>query len=75
MNLFRGEKMECKKYGVWNRMTKRFVFGISEPSKKKAFERFRDLAYKASFKCRYEIKEIPIGFKNPKNHFYKKGLR
>ena len=56
-------------------MTKRFVFGISEPSKKKAFERFRDLAYKASFKCRYEIKEIPIGFKNPKNHFYKKGLR
>ena len=67
--------MECKKYGIWNQRTKRFVFDIAEPSKKKALNKFRDLAYKASFKCRYEIKEIPIGFKNPKNPFYKKEIR
>lgn len=56
-------KME-KMYGVWSAVSKKFVFGISETSKKKAWQRLEHKIGKDSYKWRFEIKELKWG--NPK---------
>lgn len=54
-------------YGIWNDVDKRFVFGIREETRKKAWKKFRDKVGSLSYCCRYGTKEIPEGWKNPKN--------
>ena len=59
-------------YGVWNGMTKRFVYGIREPSKRLAQKRLFEAAGKGAYCWRYEIKPIPDKWVNPKNiRFFK----
>lgn len=53
------------KYGVWNNITKRFVFGIREDTRSAAWKKFCKLAPAAARKWRYEVKVIPNGWKNP----------
>ena len=63
-------------YGIWNGLSERFVFGISEDTADRAWTKFKRLnpqGYRAS---RYEAKAIPIGWTNPENgHFRKRGTR
>lgn len=60
--------MDKKKvYGIWNSLDKRFVFGIKEESKLKANKAFQKECGKLAYLWRYTAKEIPVGFKNPKN--------
>ena len=62
------------RWGIWNSVEKRFVFGISEPSMKEAKDEFRRRC--GSPLWRYSVKKIPEGWTNPKNHRYaKEGLR
>lgn len=57
----------AKKYGMWNGIDKRFVFGINANSPTEAEREFKTKAGKESYKYRYSVKEIPEGFVNPKN--------
>ena len=56
------------RWGIWNGVDKRFVFGIDEPSAAKAEARFREVCGSPSW--RYSAKRIPQGWKNPRNHKY-----
>lgn len=58
------------KYGIWNGMTKRFVFGIAEDTKGRAWRAFCKAAPDAARYWRYSVKAIPEGWKNPKNDNY-----
>jgi hypothetical protein len=61
-----------KRFGVWNGVQKRFVFGINEDSPKKAAQKLRDKIGKDSMKWRYEVRTIPPNWHNPVNPNYKK---
>jgi hypothetical protein len=51
--------MKEVRYGIYNTMQKRFQFGISEPSKRKAREAlFKKIGYDA-YKWRFEAKPLP----------------
>lgn len=54
-------------YGIWNSMTKRFVFGIRQPTKGKALRSLRAEIGKDAHKWRYEVRTIPQGWENKKN--------
>lgn len=54
-------------YGIWNSVDKRFVFGIKESTKQKAYKAFRNKVGNLSYLYRYEARKIPDGFKNPPN--------
>lgn len=55
-------------YGIWNRVEKRFVFGIKEETKFQARNKFKSLVPKEVYlKWRYEVRFIPPNFVNPKN--------
>lgn|GEM_PF-1629731 len=54
-------------YGIWNGITKRFAYGIKEPTPKLAEQKLREVN-PGGFRCwRYEWRKIPDGFQNPKN--------
>ena len=54
-------------FGIWNGMTRRFVFGIRADTpgqaRREAHRRMGDNAYR----WRYEVAIIPQGWKNPQN--------
>lgn len=54
-------------YGIWNGMTKRFVFGIRETTEARAWRAFVKRVGKTSYKWRYEVRRIPEGWVNPPN--------
>lgn len=58
----RGSKKETSKntgmYGIWSAVSKQFVFGIQEPTKKLAFEQLIRKIGKDSFKYRFSAKRI-----------------
>lgn len=55
-------------WGIWNKKTKRFVFGIREPSRELAREKFLIFAPRAiHYLLHYTEKQIPEGFVNPPN--------
>ena len=45
-------------YGIWSGVSKGFVFGIQEPTKKAAFRKLYDKIGKNSFKWRFEARPI-----------------
>ena len=55
-------------WGIWNDVDKRFVFGVDEPSMKAAEAKFAAVCGSPSW--RYRVKEIPRGWKNPRNRKY-----
>lgn len=57
-------------YGIWNSITKRFVFGIKETSKRAAENKLFKKAGKGAYCDRYEVRLIPDGFVNPPNNLY-----
>ena len=59
------------KYGIWNSLSKRFVYGIKVDSSSEAR---RELHKKAGnpYCWRYIVKEIPESFKNPPNRLFVK---
>ena len=46
-------------YGVYNTMKKEFQFGISEPSKRKAYNKLFEKIGNDARKWRFEIKALP----------------
>lgn len=56
------------RWGVWNGVEKRFVFGIAEPSQRKAQAEFERKC--GSPLWRYSVRKIPRGWVNPKNNRY-----
>lgn len=53
-------------YGVWNSITKRFVYGIRESSEKRARAALRKAT--GGWRCyRYDVRRIPEGYENPIN--------
>jgi len=55
-------------WGIWNSITKRFVFGIVEATKGRAEREFkRKVGKDTYYKWRYEARRIPPNWKNPKN--------
>lgn len=56
--------------GVWNNVTKRFVFGIREETRKKVLVEFKKKVPNLWRYWRYEVREIPQHFKNPRNPLY-----
>ena len=52
-------------YGIWNGVDRRFVFGIREDTKGKAWKKFCSIAPEAARKWRYETRVIPKDWKNP----------
>lgn len=59
-------------YGIWNDVTKRFAFGISEPTKHMALQKFKEINPVLWRYWRYEVRLIPLGWVNPPNTNYKK---
>ena len=59
--------MESVKYGIWSVVSKKFVFGIKEPSKTKARKALFNEIGKDSYKHRFEVKKIPSSFKPKKS--------
>lgn len=55
------------KYGVWNNMQKRFVFGIKETSPRQASKALFRRIGKDAYRWRYSIREIPRNWRNPPN--------
>lgn len=53
-------------YGVWNSITKRFVFGIREGSREKAWAALKK-ATNGWRAFRYEVRRVPVGYVNPPN--------
>lgn len=58
-------------WGIWNDVTKRFVFGIREETEKKAWRRFVRENPSIWRKIRYDTKKIPDGWVNPPNPNYR----
>ena len=54
-------------WGMWNNVERRFVFGIMEKSKEKAWEKFWEVAGKTAYKWRFDTKIISKDWVNPKN--------
>ena len=54
-------------YGIWNGVTKRFVYGIRESSPRLADKKLRKVNPKGSYCYRYEARRIPDGWVNPQN--------
>lgn len=61
-----------KRFGIWNSVDKRFVFGINEPSYQKAIRAFKRKVGNLSYCYRYMPREIPDGFENPPNPIWGK---
>lgn len=60
-------------YGIWNSVTKRFVYGIKEFEKEMAWKKFVNMVPKEIYmKWRYEVRKIPKGWVNPKNVNYRR---
>ncbi len=59
-------------YGVWNDMTKRFVFGLRDTNRARLVRRMFQVMGVAAYRYRYEIRAIPPGWKNPRNPTYAK---
>lgn len=57
-------------YGIWNGITKRFVYGIKEPSKEKAKQKLFEKTGEGAYCWRYEVRLIPDNFTNPPNSLY-----
>lgn len=58
-------------YGVWNGLTKRFVYGVRELTKSAAQKKLRACAGKGAYCWRYDVRPIPEGFVNPLNNRYR----
>lgn len=56
-----------EQYGIWNSITKRFVYGICETSPHKAVKKLWEKAGKGAYCHRYGWKRIPNGWVNPPN--------
>lgn len=60
-------------YGIWNSVTKRFVYGIKEFNQETAWKKFVNMVPKEiHMKWRYEVRKIPKGWVNPKNVNYRR---
>ena len=60
-------------YGIWNSVTKRFVYGIKEFDQETAWKKFVNMVPKEIYmKWRYEVRKIPKGWVNPKNVNYRR---
>lgn len=57
------------RFGVYNVMTKKFQFGISEPTPSLAYQKLFRKIGKDAYKLRYEVKRIPTEQK-PKRTYY-----
>jgi hypothetical protein len=61
-------------FGIWDNETRRFVFGISEPTPQEARRQLSKLAYHPNLP-RYKAKVIPRYYHNrPNPHYRRKGL-
>lgn len=68
---------DSRPWGIWNCQERRFVFGISEPSKGRALRAFKRLVGKTSYHWKYEPRKIPANHKNkpnPRREEYRKGF-
>ncbi|QXN69932.1 hypothetical protein MAWWA_121 [Bacillus phage vB_BspH_Mawwa] len=45
-------------YGIYNTVSKKYCFGIQEPSKSKALRKLYDKIGKDTYKWRFEIRKI-----------------
>lgn len=59
-------------YGVWNAKQKRFVFGICETTAGRAQRALFHKIGKQAYRWRYDVRKIPLNWKNPPNPNYKK---
>lgn len=59
-------------WGIWNGVTKRFIFGLDEPTREKAEKAFIKKAGKAAYKWRFTAKRIPADWVNPKNEKWRR---
>lgn len=53
-----------KMYGIYNTRTKKFQFGIKEPSKRKARQKLFNKIGNDARKWRFEVRELKAGGKN-----------
>lgn len=54
-------------FGIWNGMTKRFVFGIRESTPRRAMRAAFDAMGDNARRWRYDVAIIPQGWQNPPN--------
>ena len=54
-------------YGIWNDITKRFVFGIREKTPRDAVNRLFKKTGKDAYCYRYQFRRIPDDWVNPPN--------
>lgn len=59
-----------KRYGIWNSITKRFVFNINEDSANRAMRALQRKIGKKAFMYRYTVRTIPQNWRNPANPNY-----
>lgn len=60
-----------RRFGIWNDVQKRFVFGINEESANRARHELQRKIGKDAYKWRYEVRVIPQNWRNPENPNYK----
>lgn len=60
-----------RRFGIWNDVQKRFVFGINEESANRARRELQRKIGKDAYKWRYEVRVIPQNWHNPENPNYK----
>lgn len=48
-------------WGVWSNWSKKWCFGIAEPTKRKASKALFDKIGKHAYRWRFEYKKIPLG--------------
>lgn len=60
-----------RRFGIWNDVQKRFVFGINEESANRARHELQRKIGKDAYKWRYEVRVIPQNWHNPENPNYK----
>ena len=50
---------ECRSvYGVYSCVSKKFVFGIAEPTKRKAWSRLYEKIGKDAYKWRWQVRKV-----------------
>lgn len=54
-------------YGIWNAITKRYVWGISEPTKSLALKKFKQLNPEGWRPHMYDIRRVPTKKKEVEN--------
>lgn len=54
-------------WGIWDVHDRRFVFGICKPTSEEAFARLKLEIGKRAYKWKYEVRKIPVGWRNRPN--------